>query len=816
MTPRTPIEAGTRDLGKIPLEQLEHDLGYRPEGLGAEEAVRRLAEYGPNALPEKHAHPLLKFLSYFWGPIPRMIEAAALLSWLVRHWADMVIILALLVLNAAVGFWEEFQAGNAVAALKRELALNARVRRDGAWRLVPAGELVPGDRVRLRIGDVVPADARLVEAGPLTLDQSALTGESLPVSRGMGEVAYSGAVVKQGEADALVYATGEASFFGRATHLVATTRNVSHLQRTVLTIGNYLIVSAVALVVVILAVGLWRGDDRVMLLEFALVLTVAAIPVAMPTVLSVSMAVGARNLARKQAIVTRLTAIEELAGLDVLCTDKTGTLTQNRLTLGTPFSSAGSREDLLRAAAFASRAEDQDPIDLAVLQNSPPLPPGAQVIEFVPFDPVRKRTEAEVELADGARFRVTKGAPQVVLALCAPAESVRGSADAAIDDFARRGYRSLGVARRDEGAWQFLGVLPLFDPPREDARQTLAEARRMGLDVKMVTGDQVPIAREIAAKLDLGTRILDADDLERLSREPRELDSAVAAADGFAQVFPEHKYRIVAALQKAGHLVGMTGDGVNDAPALKKADAGVAVAGATDAARAAAAIVLLAPGLSVLIDAIVESRRIFQRMQSYAQYRIVETVRVLLLMTLSILAFNFYPVTAVMIVLLAILNDGAILTIAYDRVAPSPQPERWKIGRLLAIATLIGLTGVIASFGLFYLAEVVFRLPRDTIQTLMYLKLSVAGHLTIFVTRTRGAFWSSRPAPVLAGAVLATQAIATVIAVYGLLMTPIGWQWALFVWAYALVWMFVNDRVKLLAHRLLDDGWAPWRHRLRR
>jgi H+-transporting ATPase len=782
------------------------------DGLTAAEAARRLSQYGPNELVEKEQNPLLKFLGYFWGPIPWMIEAALVLSLVVRDWVDFGIIGVLLVANAVVGFWEEYQAGNAIAALKARLALEARVKRDGSWRTLPARELVPGDLVRVRLGDIVPADVRLRPGDPIEVDQSALTGESLPVTRHDGDVVYSGSIVSQGESEATVAATGAATYFGKTARLVETAHTVSHFQRAVLKIGDYLIVIAVALVVLILTVALFRGDPMLTTLEFALVLTVAAIPVAMPTVLSVTMAVGARLLARKEAVVSRLAAIEELAGLDVLCSDKTGTLTCNTLTLGEPFAVGGVEPDqVILAGALASVPENRDPIDQAVLGGlrDPSVLGRYRVEHFQPFDPVHKRTEAQVTAPDGKGLRVTKGAPQVILGVAADADRVREDVTRAVNGFAARGFRSLGVARADgDGPWRFLGVLPLYDPPREDSRETIATALRMGIVAKMVTGDQLAIAREIAGQLGLGADILDAGVLGDDGGGDGRLADVVERADGFAQVFPEHKYRIVELLQGRGHIVGMTGDGVNDAPALKQADAGIAVSGATDAARAAADIVLMTPGLSVIVDAIKESRKIFQRMTSYAIYRIAETIRVLLLMTISILVFNFYPVTAVMIVLLALLNDGAILSIAYDNVRYSDRPERWNMPTVLGVATTLGGIGVVASFGLFYLAERIFGLDRATIQTLLYLKLSVAGHLTIFVTRTRRAFWTVRPAPVLLAAVLGTQAFATLLAVYGILMPPIGWVWALAVWAYALAWFLVNDRVKLAAYRIFDHGQA--------
>ena len=728
------------DLKTLPLAEVEKQLGTSPDGLTQAEAQKRLTQYGPNEIAEKKTNQLLKFLTYFWGPIPWMIEAAVILSAVARHWPDFGIILLLLLANAVVGFWEEHQAGNAIEALKAKLAIKARVKRDGKWVNPAARELVPGDVIRLRLGDIVPADARLLDGDEVSVDQSALTGESLPATRKPGEAVFSGSIIRRGEIGALVYATGAKTYFGKTAQLVQEAHTVSHFQRAVLKIGNYLIILAVALVAVIITVALLRGDPILTTLQFALVLTVAAIPVAMPTVLSVTMAVGARLLAKKEAIVSRLVAIEELAGVDVLCADKTGTLTQNKLTLGDPFA-----------------------------------------VKDVP-------------------------AEQVILALSANAGQVKPAVEKAVSEFAARGFRSLGVARADgEGQWQCVGVLPLFDPPREDAKATIATARGMGVKVKMVTGDALAIAQETAKKLGLGTNILDAGMLGDVKHdESAQVAKSIEQADGFAQVFPEHKFHIVDVLQKHGHIVGMTGDGVNDAPALKKADCGIAVSAATDAARAAAAIVLLTPGLSVIIDAIKESRRIFQRMNSYAIYRIAETLRVLFFMTLAILIFNFYPVTAVMIVMLALLNDGAILSIAYDNVHYKDHPEAWNMRMVLGIATVLGVIGVVSAFGLFYLGERVFHLDRAHIQTLMYLKLSIAGHLTIFLTRTRRPFWTIRPARILWAAVLGTQIVATLIAVYGLFMTPLGWGWALFVWGYALAWFLLNDRVKLLAYRVFD------------
>jgi H+-transporting ATPase len=801
------IEARLKDLSTAELlARLKSSLS----GLAQAEARERLDQYGLNELPEQKVNPILKFLSYFRGPIPGMIIVAAIISGVLRHWPDLGVILALLAMNAVVGFREEYQATSAIAALKEKLAVQANVKRDGKWSTIPARGLVPGDIIRLRIGSIVPADAKLLEGEPVQVDQSALTGESLPVEHKSGDAVYSGSILRQGEIDAVVYATGKATYYGKTAELVQSAETRSHLQRAVLRIADYLLIIAVVLAVLIIGVAVHRHDSILVVLQFALVLTIAAVPVAMPAVMSVTMALGAKVLAIKQAIVTKLSSIEEMAGIDVLCSDKTGTLTQSKLTPGDPFVSGDmTSEELIFNAALASRAEDQDPIDQAILSGvkDEQRLSSYQVTRFQPFDPVRKRTEADVKGPDGHDFRVTKGAPQVILGLDPNAGEIQSRVDKAVNEFAARGFRSLGVARTSgQGQWQFQGIVPLYDPLREDSKSTIETAKGMGLKVKMVTGDQIAIAREIAHQLELGTDILDASVFgDTKHHETGRMADTIEQADGFAQVFPEHKYHIVDVLQQRGHIVGMTGDGVNDAPALKKADAGIAVAGATDAARAAASIVLLTPGLSVIIDAIKESRKIFQRMTNYAVYRISETVALLGFLTLAILLFKMYPVTAIMIVLLAILNDGAILSIAYDNVRHRNEPQAWDMRRVLGVATVLGLFAMLRSFGILYIGHTIFHLSDDMLRTLVYLNLSVGGHLTLLAARTHGPFWSIRPAPILLIAVLGTQVAATLIAVHGLLMTPIGWTYAGIVWGYCLVLFLIQDQVKLLGYRMFSE-----------
>ncbi len=836
-------------------------------GLNAEEARRRLEQYGPNTIEEKEESWWHRLFRRFWGPIPWMIEVAAVLSAAVQRWEDFTIITLLLLVNAIVDFYQESRALSAIAVLKKKLARKALVLRDGTWRQIDAAGIVPGDIVKLKIGDIIPADARLLGGGEfLQIDQSALTGESLPVNRKSGDGVYANGIVKQGEMVAEVTATGAHTYFGKTVGLVAKAEREerSHFQKMVLTVGNFLIAVTAVMIAIILYFGIERNESMVELLIFSLVLTISAIPVAMPAVLTVTMAVGARVLAAKEAIVTRLASIEELAGMDVLCSDKTGTLTQNRMTLADPFVVGSfSPEDLFFYAALASKKENEDPIEQPIFDKTDAIGIASKLgsytlKKFVPFDPVRKRTEAVVE-HEGCDLVVTKGAPQVILALSEVDDAAKKRIVDQIDTFAGQGFRTLGVAYRkcEEEQYTFVGLIPLFDPPREDSKEAIAAAKAYGVSVKMVTGDNIAVARYIAKLLDIGDAIEDVRELrgqsmkeyvmlsevlahaftkvlrpdldkaaiEKLSnavveavkdelthtplptgvvkKHESEIVALIEKADGFAQVFPEDKYFIVDKLQKADHIVGMTGDGVNDAPALKKADCGIAVSGATDAARAAADIVLMAPGLSVITDAIREARVTFERMKSYTVYRIAETIRIIIFMTLAIVMFNFYPVTAIMIILLALLNDLPILMIATDNTKMHQSPVRWDMKEMLVLSTWLGIAGVLSSFTLFWIAMSVMQLPLDYIQSMFFVKLIVAGHNTIFNTRIDDWFFK-RPWP--SGKLFwisqATAVGGTVIGVYGFdLMMPIGWDMAIFLWIYALSWFVFNDAVKIAVIR---------------
>ncbi len=864
----------TDDYAKHAVEETLQTLHTSAErGLSDEEVRARLEEYGYNEIEEKEEPLWHRIFRRFWGPIPWMIEVAAILSAVVHKWEDFTIIVIMLLVNAGLDFLQEHRALNALKALKQRMAREVIVLRNGEYRKIPARELVPGDIVKLKIGDIVPADVQLLDGDYLSIDQSMLTGESLPVSRRKDEVAYANTVVKQGEMRAVVVNTGPRTRFQSVVSLVAkaTLEERSHFQQMVINIGNFLIVVTIALVVLIVMVALFRHEDFLEIARFAMVLTVAAIPVALPAVLSVTMAVGAMNLARRQAIVSKLTAIEELAGVDIFCSDKTGTLTKNEMQVAEPVTLDGhSEEELFLTAVLASREENHDPIEIPLFhyleEHYPDVDWQAwRQIEFVPFDPVRKRTEATVE-KDGKRLRVIKGAAQVLLEMADLPDNEAVAITKTVEVLAEKGYRTLAVARQVEGEpLDIIGLIPLIDPPREDSAQVIKEMAEYGVRVKMVTGDNIAIAREIGRMLGLPPHAMRAEQLtgkggseiialaealttafyHRLRRELKDEDvpikearrfagevmeelnrlfdttllerefvhthesaliELIEATDIFAEVVPEDKYALVESLQRADHIVGMTGDGVNDAPALKKADCGFAVSNATDAARAAADIILTAPGLSVINHAIEQARITFGRMKSYAIFRIAETIRVLLFMTLSILVFNFYPITAVMIVILALLNDLPILAIAYDNTRVHKEPVRWNMRELIVVASVLGLMGVISSFLLFFIMQE-RGIAEEVIQTVLFLKLIVAGHSTLYITRSEGWFWERPwPSPILFWATFGTEILGTLIAVFGWFVTPISWEYALGVWVYALIWFLFNDTVKMATYRLLRRG----------
>ncbi|KAH9297052.1 hypothetical protein KI387_028734, partial [Taxus chinensis] len=831
---------------RIPIEEVFEQLRCTKEGLSGAEGENRLKIFGLNKLEEKKESKFLKFLGFMWNPLSWVMEMAAIMAIALANgdgkppdWQDFLGIVVLLVINSTISFIEENNAGNAAAALMAGLAPKTKVLRDGRWQEEDASILVPGDIISIKLGDIVPADARLLEGDALKIDQSALTGESLPVTKNPGDEVFSGSTCKQGEIEAVVIATGVHTFFGKAAHLVDSTNNVGHFQKVLTAIGNFCICSIAIgiLVEIIVMYPIQRRKYRDGINNL-LVLLIGGIPIAMPTVLSVTMAIGSHRLSQQGAITKRMTAIEEMAGMDVLCSDKTGTLTLNKLSVDKNlievFAKGVDKETVLLIAARASRVENQDAIDAAIvgtLADPKEARAGITEVHFLPFNPVDKRTALTYYDSNGNWYRASKGAPEQIIDLCKCTQDMRNKVHSVIDKFAERGLRSLGVARQElpekskdgaGGPWQFAGLLSLFDPPRHDSAETIRRALNLGVNVKMITGDQLAIAKETGRRLGMGVNMYPSSALlggakdETIAALP--VDELIEKADGFAGVFPEHKYEIVKRLQEMKHICGMTGDGVNDAPALKKADIGIAVADATDAARGAADIVLTEPGLSVIISAVLTSRAIFQRMKNYTIYAVSITIRIVLGFMLIALIWK-YDFSPFMVLIIAILNDGTIMTISKDRVKPSPMPDSWKLKEIFATGVVLG-TYLAVMTVIFFWAMHKTNFFSDTFgvrsirdrpheeMAALYLQVSIVSQALIFVTRSRSWSFVERPGLMLMTAFIIAQLVATFIAVYANWgfadIKGCGWGWAGVIWLYSLVFYIPLDVLKFATRYILS------------
>ncbi|CAI9261805.1 unnamed protein product [Lactuca saligna] len=810
----------TVDLEHMPMDELFDQLKCTKQGLTGDEGRRRLGIFGPNKLEEKKENKLLKFLGFMWNPLSWVMEAAAIMAIVLANgggkppdWQDFVGITTLLFINSTISFIEENNAGNAAAALMAGLAPKTKLLRDGKWSEEEAADLVPGDIISIKLGDIVPADARLLEGDPLKIDQAALTGESLPVTKKPGDSVFSGSTCKQGEIEAVVIATGVHTFFGKAAHLVDSTNQVGHFQKVLTAIGNFCICSiAVGLVIEIVIMYPIQKRTYRNGIDNLLVLLIGGIPIAMPTVLSVTMAIGSHKLSQQGAITKRMTAIEEMAGMDILCSDKTGTLTLNKLTVDKTlievFVKDMDKDTVVLMGARASRVENQDAIDACIvgmLGNPKEARAGVTEVHFLPFNPVDKRTAMTYIDQSGNWHRVSKGAPEQIVELCNLKDEPRNRVFNIIDKFAERGLRSLAVCTQtvpekskesSGGPWVFVGLLPLFDPPRHDSAETIRRALHLGVNVKMITGDQLAIGKETGRRLGMGTNMYPSSSLLGQNKDSAianiPIEELIEKADGFAGVFPEHKYEIVRKLQERNHIVGMTGDGVNDAPALKRADIGIAVADATDAARGASDIVLTEPGLSVIVSAVLTSRAIFQRMKNYTIYAVSITIRVVLgfMLIALIWKFDFSPF---MVLIIAILNDGTIMTISKDKVKPSPMPDSWKLKEIFITGVVYGTYLAVMTVIFFWLAqESDFFSEKFGVHSIkdndyeltaaLYLQVSIVSQALIFVTRSRSWSYAERPGLLLLTAFFIAQLIATLIAVYAnwdfAKIHGIGWGWA--------------------------------------
>jgi H+-transporting ATPase len=764
------------------------------QGLSTQEAQQRLQHYGPNAVVEEKQHPIRIFLSKFWAPVPWMLEITVLLELYLSNDVEAVVIGLLLVFNAVLSFVQENRAQGALALLRQQLTVQTRVLRDGHWQLVPAQNLVPGDIIHLRMGDLVPADVRLGE-GQIQMDQSALTGESLPVEGGIGHQAFAGAVVKRGEASGEVTATGAHTNYGKTAELVRTAKTASHLEEIIFSIVKYLIVADVGLAIVVVLYALLSHIAGSTILPFALILLVASVPVALPATFTLATALGAAELARNGVLVTRLSAIEEAAAMSVLASDKTGTLTENRLTLGEVHAYAPhSDEDVLVWGVLASEEATQDPLDIAILTaaQGKGLKITDTVLHFTPFDPASKRSEALVRQPDGSTFQVVKGAPLTVAALTGAGAEVEGD----VAGLATQGYRVLAVAGGPQGEpLQLAGLLALQDAPRVDSQALVKKLNDLGVRVMMVTGDDPLTAQAIAGQVGITGSTCASESLHG------QITAESLQCNIFAGVFPEDKFHLVEALQGAEAIVGMTGDGVNDAPALKQAEVGIAVASATDVAKAAASLVLTTPGLSNILGAVETSRRIYQRMLTYTLNKIIKTFQIALFLSLGFVFAREFVVTPLLIVLLLFANDFVTMSIATDNVSYSSKPDRWHIRVLMEVAFILAVPALLLSFGFFYAANNLLHLSLSEMQTLMFVMLVFTGQVNVYLVRERHHFWKSIPSRWMLMGTAADIIIVSIMATLGFLMTAISFALVVLTLMVTLLYLPLVDMLKIFVFK---------------
>ncbi|MGC8673623.1 MAG: plasma-membrane proton-efflux P-type ATPase [Thermoprotei archaeon] len=799
--------ASTGTVKKQSVEDVMKELKTSPSGLTTEDASKRIKEYGYNEIEEKKENPVLKFAKKFWGLVPWMLEVTIVLTYVLHKFLDMYIILALLLLNSIISYVQEYKAGNAVEVLKKRLTVNARVLRDGKWKVLPAREIVPGDVVRIRLGDFVPADMKVIE-GEISVDQSALTGESLPVDASKDSMIYSGSVIRRGEATAVVVATAGKTYFGKTTQLVQVAKPKLHIQQVIMKIVDYLIVMDAVFIAILLADSVLAHYSILEVLPLALILLVAAIPVALPAMFTIGMALGALQLAKAGVLITRLNAVEDASSMDVVCMDKTGTITENKLTVaGVNSLPSYGKDEAIIYGALASQEASQDPIDLAIInyakENSIKLD-GYSQKTFHPFDPSTKRTEAIVE-RDGKQFVVMKGAPQILAALSKmDGEQIKAFEDY-VDEASQKGYRVIAVGEGPVEAFggkekiNIVGLLALYDRPRKDSPQLIKELNGLGVKPKMLTGDSLPIAREVAKEVGIGQNVVRISELENKGVQDRA--KLVDEADGFAEIYPEDKYTIVKGLQAAGHTVGMTGDGVNDAPALKQAEVGIAVSNATDVAKSAASAVLTQEGIANIVDMVKIGRQIYQRMITYTMNKIIKAFQIIVFISLAFIIFKEFATTAFDVVLLLFANDFVTMSIATDTVRYSKLPEKWNVNNLVGAASIIAVAVTAELMGGMYIANYM-GLPLPVLQTFIFDLLVFSGQFTVYVVRERKVFWNSRPSNWLLISSIADFIAISLISVFGILIPAISPTALVVALVYSvLTTLFLNDAIKIIAFK---------------
>lgn len=763
------------DYKTMSAEEVLHNLETSEEGLTSQAADGRLRQFGYNEIQEVKRNSILEFLKRYWGPMPWLLEIAIVLTVVLEHYTESIIIFALLTINAVIGYLQSRNSHKAVEMLKKRLEIKAKVFRDKEWVLLDAREIVPGDIITLKLGDLIPADTYLL-GGELSVDQSALTGESMPASAATSDIIYSGSVVKRGEAKCVVLNTGANTYFGKTVELVKIAKPKSKQEELMLTIVRYMMYLGVAASVVVSAYGIYLHKDILFILSFIVIFLIGAIPVALPAVLTIVQAAGAMELSQKGVLVTKLDCIEDAASIDIFCFDKTGTITQNQLSVVdcTPFGRY-QKDELIRLAAQASKEEGMDLIDTAIIayaKDSGLTPAYDKQIQFIPFSPETKRTEAVIVDA-GKELTIMKGAVPTILELCGGMDSSMIEAvNRADGTFSGKGFRSLAVAATEDSQTHFVGLLAIADPPREDSAHMISKIRDLGIKPIMITGDSAPIAREIAEQVGIGGRILRASELKDRSRE--EQLGLIRENDGFAEVFPEDKYQIVKLLQESGHMVGMTGDGVNDSPALKQAELGTAVCEATDVAKASASIILTQPGLGEIIDAVTVSRKTYQRMLTWVINKITKVVEVVLLFTVGFFWLQNTLVSLLGMSLLVFANDFVTMSIATDRVQSTASPNKWNLKDITVSSLLLGLLFALEDLFVIWAGFHVFHLPFEQLQTVVLLALVFNTQFRMLIVRERKHSWASRPSLTLLAINIITIIAFALLGVFGLIIPAVS------------------------------------------
>jgi H+-transporting ATPase len=802
-----PATAKVPDIVSASVPETLTTLRVNPEtGLTRTEVGVRRKEHGYNEVAEQKEHPVLKFLGKFWGLSAWMLELIMVLSAVLHNYSDLAVVSALLVVNALVSFMQERRAAGVVDTLRRRLQISSRVLREANWQVVPARELVPGDIVRMRAGDIIPADVKLL-TGTVSVDQSALTGESKDADKASGTVLSSGSVVRRGEGNGVVMLTGAKTYFGRTTELVQEARPKLHIDAVVARIVRWLFLVVGALLGMVVVMSLMRGTPLLQMVPLMLILLTSAIPLSLPVMFTVSMAVGSKELAKRGVLVTRLSAAEDAATMDVLCVDKTGTITMNRLAVtGVIPLEHATEADVLFAGALASKEADQDPIDLAFLAAAKERHifdgrPAVTPVSFAPFDAKNRRTEAVAE-QNGQRLRVMKGAVETVAQACGLQPPAIEALEARVSESALKGYRTLAVAQGPEtGALALVGLVTLYDPPRPDAKQLIAALHDLGVAVKMLTGDALAVAGEIAREVGLPNIQRVADLKAAGAKAGNEAVDLLAGADGFAEVYPEDKYIVVKHLQAAGHVTGMTGDGVNDAPALRQAEVGIAVSTATDVAKGAASVVLTEPGLTNIVALVEQGRTIYQRILTYIINKISRTILKTGFVAIAFVVTDKFVMSAFAMLLLVFITDFAKISLATDRVRPSKKPETWNIGHLITVSVVLGALMVAEALLVLWIgwSRCGLATSDNALYTFSFLTLLYFAAFSIVSARERRWFWATMPSKAVVAAVVAETLVGTVLTFVGLpgLMPLPGWQ-TLAIFVYAMVsCLVVNDAVKV-------------------